>query len=217
MSNLSINCNCPNLFIINKDGISSLEPINLTSVEWKNNNLTLKCPNQFGGTYFSGSTNEDITIINGTTYINEVKNNNNNSNKIFSRSFGELNLSNPTLSVLNISGGSKFTVDIPLNNNCDLNVAGNGSIDILNNNSVKSLKAKSLKTSVIGGGRIKGNMKVEHCNVRVTGSGKIKDFTCEKSLSAKIIGSGQIKLTSHSVIDVNKKIIGSGKIKVTIL
>lgn len=219
MSSFSVSAKCCGSFVIDDKGIRSTGPIELEDCDWDGKMMTL-----IGKTNvisFSNGNNSYMTSFNsvsmGSVYINGVRidsssfNNNINSNaKVFSRTWEELSLKNPTLSSIDISGSADFEVNISLDEDCDLCISGSGSITINGDN-----KQSSVMATVTGSGDISGDSKLKKLIAQVTGSGDIKDFKVEKTVKARVTGSGDIKVYSMSGCNVDKSVTGSGKVKVT--
>ena len=200
MSSFSVSAKCCGSFVIDDKGIRSTGPIELENCDWNGKKLTL-----IGKTNvvsFSNGNNSYMTSFNsvsmGSVYINGVRidsssfNNSINSNaKVFSRTWEELSLKNPTLSSIDISGSADFEVNISLDEDCDLCISGSGSIVINGDN-----KNSSVMATVTGSGDISGDSKLKKLIAQVTGSGDIKDFKVEKKVKARVTGSGDIKVYS---------------------
>lgn len=225
MSSFSVSARCCGSFVIDDKGIRSIEPIELEDCDWDGKKMSLKGKSNVisfsnGNNSFItsfGNCNKFSSVSMGSVYINGVKidsssfNNNTNSNaKIFSRTWEELSLKNPTLSSLDISGSADFEVNISLDEDCDLCISGSGSITINGDN-----KNSSVMATVTGSGDISGDSKLKKLIAQVTGSGDIKDFKVEKTVKARVTGSGDIKVYSYAGCNVDKSVTGSGKVKVS--
>jgi hypothetical protein len=232
MSSFGIDANCVGSFVVDNEGVKSTHPVELEKEEWNGKTLALKSNqvsfNSFsmnGCTFTSNSYSSNVVMSNvglgGSVYINGVKIDPSVYNgtkkcedskaKMYNKTWKDLNLENPVLSTIDISGSSSFNVKIPMNEDCDISVSGSGGVIINGDN-----KNTFVSATVTGSGDIKGvNSIIKKINAQVTGSGDIGGFTVDKMIKARITGSGDINLRRLSnACTVDKKVLGSGDINI---
>jgi len=135
MSLFSVDAKCQESFVIDKQGITSKHPVNLKTAEWDGKTLTLESNSSANicNSFMSIGGNTFTQFICGSVYINGIRIDQNQYSKnedakIFSKTWEELELElvNPVLSNLDISGSADFEVNIPLYENCNLKITGSG-------------------------------------------------------------------------------------------
>lgn len=218
--------NCDGKFIVDSDGIRSLEPIELNSSSWENNTLTLKGPNNnngnnivisgyngdlsnlgflgnmFGGTNkISFGSNMNVgageTIsIDGVTYRREGSSTS-SPKKDFELRWRDKGVENPVLGSADISSKVELHVLISLDDDCDIDCSGAGKINIYGNN-----PGTSLTTNISGAGNVRGQ-------------GPKSETQCIiRKMSAHISGAGNIS-GFHATKNLKAKVSGAGNINLT--
>ncbi|CAH6419971.1 Hypothetical protein HVR_LOCUS1027 [uncultured virus] len=239
----SINLRCDGKFLLNSEGVSSLEPVELEDTTWDGSTLTLEGPNDHGmnnvvinnfsgnladlgflGNMFGGNTKitvggksaqNDTIVVGGVKYKREDGAENATNKKKFSMTWEELGIENPVLGNADLSQKCDLHVQIPLDDSCDIDCSGATFVAIYGNNPNSTLNA-----GISGAGSLQGqnNKKpsiIGKLTASISGTGNISGFHALKQLKAKVSGVGNINLTHDPKCKPTQHQSGMGKVNLT--
>jgi len=175
---INLEISCYGDFIIDENGIRSVNPVAIKSKGWNNNiwndrTYKLKCHNI-----------DSINSINNTEIIDEQ-------------------IPHKYIKTIISTGSSNNIINTPLDSHSYLIMNGSGSININSNNPNTECNAV-----INGSGKITGYKSLYSINAFVNGSGSISGFKVHNFINASLKGSGHIYLKSPKGCLINKKVIG---------
>lgn len=165
----------------------------------------------FGGIFGNTIVNESNEIIvDGVKYTRDTKAAPaEDTTQVVDIKWSDTGRSNPVLSDLDVSGKATFDVRIPLDDDCDIDLSGETSVNIHGNNPKSNVTA-----NLSGMGNIVGNGTVSKLTADISGMGRIQGFHVFNMVKVNISGMGNANLTCNTNCNVKKKVTGMGKVNI---